>query len=205
MEEEVSYPVGINRTSLEASGESGVTLSKLIQRNVALMEDQFHYLKQKGYLIDFKVESSESELLISDKFGQMNEQLPSIDVTLHLNPTKVSTPNTGQEVDKKEPEASGVASNEHFTQQKTPVEINRDEYTLFPNPSENGIITLESFLNEGTEITVYDAIGKIVLEEKLPPNSRKQLQLPSAYTSMYFVRFRSDSGLEKVKKLVIKK
>ena len=79
------------------------------------------------------------------------------------------------------------------------------DFSVFPNPT-NGILNLEvgSQASSSYQITVRDAVGKIVLSDSFNPNgsAKKQVDLSSFDRGIYFISI--DNGEERtVKKVVV--
>lgn len=71
-------------------------------------------------------------------------------------------------------------------------------FNVYPNPT-NGVLSIESTVQESVNIHVLDITGKVVLEEYLFANDRTTLDLSSYESGMYFVRLVNDSKSKTIK------
>lgn len=59
-------------------------------------------------------------------------------------------------------------------QEKLPAMDDKDQessnFTLYPNPSTDGIVYIKTLNNHSKDITVYDVFGKIVLQDRISTN-----------------------------------
>lgn len=85
-----------------------------------------------------------------------------------------------------------------------PVQENRIELKIYPNPTETGRITLEMNSDEINEISVVDIGGKEVISRKITVGTPKyQLPLDNIPNGIYFVRVKTSENKIVVKKLVV--
>lgn len=67
--------------------------------------------------------------------------------------------------------------------------------TIYPNPSANGLFTLD--LSKGsnkTIITVYNIIGNVILEKEINVSSKQELDLSNQANGSYFVTIKNDNS-----------
>ncbi len=67
--------------------------------------------------------------------------------------------------------------------------------SIYPNPSANGMFTVD--LNNSsnkTNVTVYNIIGKIVLEKEINSIGKQQIDLSNQANGSYFVTFKNDNS-----------
>lgn len=84
------------------------------------------------------------------------------------------------------------------------VGVNENQNTLFsmyPNPSENGLLTLESKINSKSIIKVYSTTGKLIKSIGFI-NGRTQIDLSSFNRGIYYIEMEAD-GLRKIEKVII--
>lgn len=87
----------------------------------------------------------------------------------------------------------------------TPLTLSTNEFTtnsfnVFPNPVTDGIVNITSTSNEDIKVTVYDILGKQVLNTQLENNT---LNVSSLNTGIYILNI-NQNGNTSTKKLVIK-
>lgn len=73
-------------------------------------------------------------------------------------------------------------------------------FSIYPNPTSKGLITISSKSNESMSVQVYDIIGKQVINEVV---SNKTLNVSSLNSGVYIVRASQNGGVT-TKKLVVK-
>jgi hypothetical protein len=86
-------------------------------------------------------------------------------------------------------------------------EISKPAINLYPNPS-NGKFIIESNESAGSifKITVTSITGIVILEINDPATARKiSIDLSNQAESVYFVNITTNSGLQIIKKLVLRK
>ena len=87
----------------------------------------------------------------------------------------------------------------------TPLTLSTDEFTstgfnIYPNPVTSGVVNITSTSNEVIDVTVYDILGKQVLNSKVENNT---LNISSLNSGIYILNI-NQNGNTSTKKLVIK-
>jgi hypothetical protein len=83
-------------------------------------------------------------------------------------------------------------------------EVAVGKVNMFPNPSVNGIVTLDLGKNVTANVTVFNVIGNAVLTKSVNESSRCQLDLSHVAPGTYFVQVLSAQGSLVTKKLTVK-
>jgi len=79
-------------------------------------------------------------------------------------------------------------------------EFNINSFSIYPNPTNNGIVTISSTTNEVMNVQVFDILGKEVKNEVITNNT---LDVSSLTTGMYLVKI-TQNNASSTKKLVIR-
>jgi pyrrolidone-carboxylate peptidase len=88
--------------------------------------------------------------------------------------------------------------------QDRPVQKNRFELKIYPNPTETGRITLEMNTGEINEIRLVDIAGKEVITRKIDSGTPKYLlPLDNIPNGIYFIRVKTSENKVVVKKLIV--
>jgi PKD repeat protein len=84
-------------------------------------------------------------------------------------------------------------------------EKRQDLVSVFPNPSANGIFTIDAGASQSkTTVHVFNIVGKEILTKESTGISKQVIDLSSQANGSYFVRIQNDNG-SVVKKVVINK
>lgn len=80
------------------------------------------------------------------------------------------------------------------------------ELKIYPNPCKSDKITVESFDNAITEVSISNIAGKQIFLKKFPyPENKKQLELTDVPDGIYLVKVKTDNNKRSVKKLIVSK
>ena len=82
------------------------------------------------------------------------------------------------------------------------IEVNpsTNQLTIYPNPTK-GIFTIDlAGVNENTSITVYDVLGKVIVNQKLI-RTKTLIDLTGNKKGIYFINIQSDN--EKIVRKII--
>ena len=77
-----------------------------------------------------------------------------------------------------------------------------ENFDVYPNPN-NGQFTLEINTAEAADVYVYDAIGQVVIAEKLQPGMQHQIALESS--GAYLVTVVTKDGERTSKRVIVTK
>jgi hypothetical protein len=77
------------------------------------------------------------------------------------------------------------------------------EIVVFPNPFVNGVVvTLEHGLGEAVDMQLFDASGRLILQDRYEPSSQLSISLPQLSQGNYFLKL--VSGRQQATKQLIK-
>jgi hypothetical protein len=85
-------------------------------------------------------------------------------------------------------------------QQPKPQETTIEGLNFYPNPVSNGKIFITSKLSLTKEVTIYDVLGKIVLQANL---SSKEMNISSLSPGVYMIKIREGEATA-TRKLIVK-
>jgi hypothetical protein len=84
---------------------------------------------------------------------------------------------------------------------KSASRANIEGLTFYPNPVSNGKIYISSKSGADKDITIFDVLGKKVLQATL--NNTKELNIASISPGVYIIKFREGEATE-TRKLIVK-
>lgn len=91
--------------------------------------------------------------------------------------------------------------------QATAINSNKIEKlsTVYPNPSANGLFTVDMGNGSGkTILTVYNIIGNVLLEKEINASGKQMLDLSNQANGSYFIKIKNDNS-NTIKKIIIDK
>jgi hypothetical protein len=85
-------------------------------------------------------------------------------------------------------------------------EFENGNFVFFPNPTSDFVtISLKDNSNTISTVTVYDVLGKIILQNKaLNPIITDTIDLSSVNPGIYFIEVQTENNVKVVKKLLVK-
>jgi hypothetical protein len=78
------------------------------------------------------------------------------------------------------------------------------KFKLYPNPSANGLVTVEAINSNFTKLEVVNILGAVVASQNATLNEKINLDLTTLPTGTYFVRMTSGAKVT-TEKLIISK
>lgn len=90
--------------------------------------------------------------------------------------------------------------NAQETRQPKPQETSIEGLSFYPNPVSNGKLYITSKLSLEKEITIYDVLGKVVLQTTI---TSKELNVSSLTAGIYMIKIKEGEATA-TRKLVIK-
>lgn len=180
--------------------------------DVSWLAQNFNTNEDIFVVIAYTFGSGNSDIWVNPADTSLGQNsAPAPDATATLGTTRTSlerfflrqdsaTETPGMEVDELRIAKDWASVTPTFTLSLEDKTLQKDRFTVFPNPASSGYVNISSTSSLQKDIEVYDVLGKRVLSQSITGN---RLELNALRSGVYILKITQDNRTE-TKKLVIR-